>query len=111
MFFAQFKTNLPVLVKKVCFFIYIETKPVMLWENLLEKGNTFFKTLINALYLIYTFCIVHIRITDPIFALKTRLIYRAFALINAVKVCNYNKFQKNLQLIFLPVYKLYLAPK
>ena len=72
----------------------------MLWENLLENGNTFFETLVNASDFIYTFCIVHIRITDPIFALKTRLIHRAFALINAVKICDYNKFKKNLQLIF-----------
>ena len=72
----------------------------MLWKNLLENGNTFFETLVYALDLIYTFCIVHIRIIDPIFALKTRLIHRAFALINAVKICDYNKFKKNLQLIF-----------
>ena len=65
-----------------------------------RKWKHLFETLVYASDLIYTFCIVHIRITDPIFALKTRLIYRAFALINAVKVCNYNKFQKNLQLIF-----------
>jgi len=76
-----------------------------------RKWKHFFETLVDASNFIYTFCIVHIRITDPIFALKTRLIQRAFALINAIKICDYNKFQKNLQLIFLPVSKLHLAPK
>ena len=108
MFFAQFKTNLPVLVKKVFFFIYIKIKPVMLWENLLENGNTLFKTLVDALDFIYTFCIVHIRITDPIFALKTRLIRRGFAVINAVKICDYNKLKKFLHLIFFYHFSNYI---
>ena len=65
-----------------------------------RKWKHLFEMLIDFSNLIYTFCIVHIRITDPIFALKTRLIHRAFALIKAVKICDYNKFKKNLQLIF-----------
>ena len=48
MFFAQFKTNLPVLYKKVYFFIYIETRLVMLWESLLDNRNTLFEILVDA---------------------------------------------------------------
>jgi hypothetical protein len=104
--FRKVRTNVPVVIKKVCFFIHIETKPEMLWENLLENGNTFFETLVDASDLIYTFLVFHIRITDPIFALKTRLIHRGFAVINAVKICDYTKLKKNLQLIFFTGFQI-----
>jgi hypothetical protein len=106
MIFRKVKAELPVLFKKVCFFFYIETRPIMLWENLLENGNTFFNSLVDASDFTYSFFIFYMRITDPTLALQMRIIHRASGLINSISLGNYNTSKKNLQILFFTGFQM-----